>query len=217
MASKPFKRARDAESKHERRRSILDAALQLFQGGNLLPRVDDIALASKLAKGTVYLYFESREEIYLTLVEEHFTAQLQALEAYLAQTQRITADELSEWILAYQLEHPAFLPMACIVSSVLEQNVGSPAAARFKRMLAEKLVTCGRLLDQHLADLPKDEGYHLLMAIYSLLMGLWQNAHPPKALRDLLELLDLQALLLDFQAEARRSLLALCRGYTLSR
>ena len=32
--------------------------------------IDDIARAAELARGTIYLYFESKEEIYATVLEE---------------------------------------------------------------------------------------------------------------------------------------------------
>ncbi len=213
MTSKTFKRARDAAAKNERRRAILDAALSLFQAGDLLPRVDDIAQQAGLAKGTVYLYFDSREEIYLCLVEEHFKQQLDALEALLRAGSPLSPNELADWVLLYQQHHPAFLPMACIVSTVLEQNVGSAVALNFKQMLAEKLVVCGGLLEQVVKGLPEGEGTHLLLGLYCMLIGLWQTAHPPRALKGLIELMELKALMFDFTVEASHSLRALCRGY----
>jgi AcrR family transcriptional regulator len=52
-----------------RRSEILDAALKLFgKKGFAETRMDDVAEKAKVAKGTLYLYFSSKEEIYETAV-----------------------------------------------------------------------------------------------------------------------------------------------------
>ncbi|MGA7156935.1 MAG: TetR/AcrR family transcriptional regulator [Acidobacteriaceae bacterium] len=52
-----------------RRQEILTAAIKVFgKKGFAATCVGDVADAAKMAKGTVYLYFESKEEIYATAV-----------------------------------------------------------------------------------------------------------------------------------------------------
>ncbi len=52
-----------------RREEILTAAIKVFgKKGFAATSVGDVADAAKIAKGTVYLYFESKEEIYATAV-----------------------------------------------------------------------------------------------------------------------------------------------------
>jgi TetR/AcrR family transcriptional regulator len=55
---------RRAREKESRRRSILDAARAVFfEGGFQLATVDEVAERAEVSKGTVYLYFESKETI----------------------------------------------------------------------------------------------------------------------------------------------------------
>ena len=64
-----------------RRQEILVAAIKLFgRKGFDATRAEDIALAAKLAKGTIYLYFKSKEEIYGAAVAQA----IQALQAEIA-------------------------------------------------------------------------------------------------------------------------------------
>src|SRR5258706_6804614 len=52
-----------------RRETILDAALRAFaRSGFEATSVDAIAAEASIAKGTVYLYFESKAEIYLSAI-----------------------------------------------------------------------------------------------------------------------------------------------------
>jgi len=62
-----------------RRNEILAAAIKVFgKKGFAATCVDDIAAAADIAKGTLYLYFESKQDMYATAVQRAF-AQLQAL------------------------------------------------------------------------------------------------------------------------------------------
>ncbi len=69
-----------------RRREILAAAVKVFgRQGFADTCVDDIAAAAKIAKGTLYLYFRSKEEIYVAAIQAA-TEQLHRLA-----TDRLTA------------------------------------------------------------------------------------------------------------------------------
>lgn len=60
---------RRLREKEARRHQILDAARDLFfQKGFEATTIEDIAARVELSKGTLYLYFSSKEEIYFTLM-----------------------------------------------------------------------------------------------------------------------------------------------------
>ena len=53
-----------------RREQILEAAYQLFhETGFSAATMDQIAERAELAKGTLYLYFKSKEEVYYALLD----------------------------------------------------------------------------------------------------------------------------------------------------
>lgn len=57
-----------------RRETILEAARSVFfSKGMMAATIDEIAEKCGLAKGTLYLYFKSKEEIYLSLMDEGTT------------------------------------------------------------------------------------------------------------------------------------------------
>lgn len=64
----PVLKKRTVKPAEERKKDILEAALQLFASkGFNDTTMDDIALSAGVAKGTIYLYFESKERILLAL------------------------------------------------------------------------------------------------------------------------------------------------------
>lgn len=62
---------RKEREKNLRRRAILQAAKKVFyKNGFSNTRLEDIADACELSAGTIYLYFKSKEEIYVSLLFE---------------------------------------------------------------------------------------------------------------------------------------------------
>src|SRR5688572_11769799 len=83
-------RARKEEDKQAKREQILAAAAKLF---TRMPfediKVERIAEACGFAKGTVYLYFPSKEELFLELYERE-------LDAWFARTSDLFAQKRPE-------------------------------------------------------------------------------------------------------------------------
>src|ERR1700676_2857477 len=62
-------RGRPAPDPIQRRKAILDAALEEFAArGFAATRLDDVARRAEVAKGTIYLYFRDKESLFQELV-----------------------------------------------------------------------------------------------------------------------------------------------------
>jgi len=87
-------RARREREKEERRQSILRAAREVFlEEGFHRATVDSIAERAEVSKGTVYLYFESKETLLARLLLEGLEALLGYLEEAYAQDRVLDAEE----------------------------------------------------------------------------------------------------------------------------
>ena len=70
-----------ADSKNQRIDQILDAALRLFaREGFHAASMDDLVAESGLSKGSLYWYFESKDDIVFGVLKRMFEAELQGLE-----------------------------------------------------------------------------------------------------------------------------------------
>lgn len=82
--------------KLDRERQILDVAADLFrQRGYQGMRMDDLAEAVKLNKGTLYHYFSSKAELLYRIYRDTSTEIIEAMRAHPADA---PPDELLEWI-----------------------------------------------------------------------------------------------------------------------
>jgi len=87
-------RARREREKEERRQSILRAAREVFfKHGFHRATVDNVAERAEVSKGTVYLYFESKETILAHLLLEGLSELIAELEQAYAGGKSLPADE----------------------------------------------------------------------------------------------------------------------------
>jgi len=189
--------------KELRRHALLDAGRRLFQARpRQLPTVAAIAEDCRLAKGTVYLYFRSKEEIFIALLADDFDrlfagiAALPMRAASVPEFARIFCDAY----LAFLAAHPEFLRLAAMASSVLEQTVAPDVVLAFKTRLADGLQTSGSRLEAAMGLAPAS-GAQLLLQTYALTLGLWQAYDLPPALENMLSAPALQVLRPDFARE----------------
>ncbi len=94
---------RRAREKELRRRSILDSARAVFfEDGFHLATVDDVAARAEVSKGTVYLYFESKETILAHLLLEGLDELVAVLEeAYAAERDIAPGERLRRLAMGY--------------------------------------------------------------------------------------------------------------------
>jgi AcrR family transcriptional regulator len=88
--------------KDARPQELLNAALDLFvERGFAATRLDDIAKRAGVSKGTLYLYFESKEELFKAVVRESVVPMIGAAEDLVDQSSGSSADLFREVILAW--------------------------------------------------------------------------------------------------------------------
>lgn len=180
-------RANDEQAKLTRRKDILLAARRLFLADpHQLPSAAAIAQKSGLAKGTVYLYFRTKEEIFLALLEEEFAGLLGGIQALFAAHHPLSIAVFLQHYLGYLKAHPDFLRLDAMSYSVLEQNMPDEKLRDFKLQLVNALTSAGAQLDQAL-HLQSGRGVELLMRTYAITRGLWQSLAYPPALQLILE------------------------------
>lgn len=168
-------RAVDLEGKEERRNAILDAAESLLtRAPERIANVAEVADEAGLAKGTVYLYFPSKDELLLALHERHVEGYFSALIGFLDRSPSVAIDDMLEITLAHLAASPAFLSLATRCLGGMETDVPRETALAFKARMSERLATAGSGLERHFAELAPGEGVALLRHTYALILGLWQ-------------------------------------------
>ena len=170
------KRAYDSAAKEARHQAILDAASGLFATTEQMPSVSQIAEAAGLAKGTVYLYFRTKEEIFAFLLQDGWRHVLEgAGQALTAEPSPVLA--IASFVDAYSegaCSNGNLLRLDALSKGLLEENMTPEALDAFKTSLFRQMQACGALIEEKL-DLSQGRGDQLLIRSYALTRGLWQT------------------------------------------
>jgi len=209
MTRGQLRRAVGAGDKVERRAAIVRAAEALLHRDPAARfSVEALARRAGLAKGTVYLYFGSREEVLLALHEQQLHALFDVLEGALARP-RARARSVVRAGLSHHAAHPEFYPLAANCRSMLDTNVRAQAALAFHVAIAKRLGAMGKRVEALYPGLKRGEGAALLTNSYALMIGLWQQVDVPADLREAMQRDDLRILRIDFEKQLERALLDL--------
>jgi AcrR family transcriptional regulator len=159
-------RANPITDKAERHRDILDAAEALLrEASDQSINMADVAQRAGIAKGTVYLYFASKEELLLALHERHVLDFFDAMDARLESSDAVSSEDLLKVIQSH-------------VMDILGRGIPLDVSFAFKQRLAQRIGTTGALIEKRFELHPKREGVALLMHTNALVLGLWQMLRP---------------------------------------
>ncbi|HYC35146.1 MAG TPA: TetR family transcriptional regulator [Usitatibacter sp.] len=206
-------RAVALEDKAERRNAILDAAEKLFlKHPERMASVSEVAALASLAKGTVYLYFPSKEEMLLALHERHVAHFFTALMQRLAARGRLDFDDIFPVTREHLIRRAGYLELTSRCFGLMDREIPKDTALAFKARVAATLQAAGVHLERHFR-LPAGDGVTLLLHSYGLIVGLWQLLHPNERLGRAMKRPELRALDRDYEREIEAALRALWSGH----
>ncbi len=117
--------------KEARPEEITDAALQLFtEKGFSATRMIDVAKAAGISKGTLYLYFESKEAIFRDVVQQRITPQLDTVEKLVDEFAGSHADLLKQMITGWWMG-VACTPLSAIPKIIVSESGNFPELAEY--------------------------------------------------------------------------------------
>ena len=169
MASQParFSRARSPQEKQLRRGDILRAAERLWTTTPYAElSMNQVAREVKLAKGTLYLYFQTKEELFLALLGEHYQRWFARLGELLDEQQPRSPDEVARAITHSLRGFEPMRRLQLLLGSVLSR---SDQSLDFRRQVLA-------LMQQAALKLPysPDVALRVLMHTEALCVG-WQH------------------------------------------
>jgi AcrR family transcriptional regulator len=168
-------RAIQAEDKQERHDAILDAAERLLaRSPERVANVAEVADEAGLAKGTVYLYFPSKEALLLAVHDRAIEAFFHAVIALVEGNEQVGIEDMLALTRRHLVLPPLVLPLAARCFGLMAHSLPVEAAIAFKQRMAARLERAGAGLERHFPQLAAGDGVALLRRSYALIIGLWQ-------------------------------------------
>lgn len=167
-------RARDAEQKQQRRQTLIDAGWAIYlESDGQLPSVAQISARAGLAKGTFYIYFKTKEELFVELVAIAMDELFLKLNTYLDQTDATPRGCIEVFVNAVDREAP-IIKLGPMLTGVLERNTEASIIIGFKRRLVSNLLHCGQKLSQRFSGVDARSAARTLMRSYAVVLGIAQ-------------------------------------------
>jgi AcrR family transcriptional regulator len=197
-------RARSAEEKAGRAEALVAAARRALERDIYdAVTMTDVAAEIGLSKASAYLYFPTKESLFLRVIEDELGAWFARVERGLKST---TAAGVPKLIARSLAEEPVLLQLLTLLHGRIETNLTLNEIAGFKAFLGTSLTRVGAALEQKLA-LAKGRGAQLLLRLHALTIGLKQMADPPDLVRAAIRANPpLAAMVPDFEAELAAAL-----------
>ncbi len=212
------RRARSEWDKQQRRTHILTTALALWNEQTFAHfSMAELAARCDLAKGTLYLYFQTKEALFLAVLERLLGAWFADLGASLAAADQLDPAAATDLICASLARHPSLSRLLPIAASILEQNITQDVARAYKQQLLNWCVAAGPALESRLRFIAPGDGLRLLMQIYALVVGLGQMADPSPVVVEVLTDPALAALRVTFDPSLRHTLGLILYGLAAER
>lgn len=209
----PKHRAVTESQKLARRTDILKVAQHRF---TTTPydalSMSEVADEAGLAKGTLYLYFKSKEEMFLSIYTDELNAWFDELDQGLraggdssvAGFLKLLGDSLTR--------RPELLRLIAILHTKLEGNVDAATARRFRMWLEERRRSTGTLLEKRALFLKPGQGAALLQQIDALVIGFQHLAEPAGGMKEALQAPDMAAYRTDLREALLRTINTLLTG-----
>ena len=191
-------RARSSEQKALRRHAVLETAEVYFKEvGYEAFSMAQLAKKSGVAKGTLYLYFNTREELFLTLYEQSLVRWSQIFIGSLSDT--MTSKTYAQSLYKTTQADGVFLPLLIRLEHVIEHNVAIPRLIESKRVFINQVEAVAAATSTALR-LSTAQATEVVKTMGVLLIGATQTDKSP-ALDDEDLPADVQYLITSFSSE----------------
>lgn len=205
------RRARSPAAKDARRHALVYAAAEIFSERRYAAvSMAEIARRAGVAKGTTYLYFPTKETLFLDLFLRRLNDWIEEVMPVLAAAKSAAAvgDAFADTL----ANHDQLVRLIALLHGTLEHNVEAEDALKFKRKLINALAPVAMAIEVA-AGLPTMQGVRALVQIQAMAVGIAQMAFPAPAVAEALESDDVAILRVEFCETMRHTIGALLRGW----
>jgi AcrR family transcriptional regulator len=176
-----WKRATTEDKRAARRTRILNAASTLLESWSLDDvNVDRIAKAAGIAKGTVYLYFRTREELVLEVFDRHHGLWLEALETELRDgTAPLRPEEAARLTVSTLLDNPLLIRLYGQMGAIVAGNISLEAGRDLRLRQASRIAVIARALERRFSGVTSAQASRWLVRVEAFAAGIVPRTGAP--------------------------------------
>lgn len=208
-------RARSAEAKDQRRAALIDAASGLFADADFdAITIARVAEAAGMAKGTAYLYFPTKEALFLELVRAELSTWLAAfIQVIKRQRAANPALAVPKALAKSFAQHPQMRRLLVLQHTVLEPKLDDATALGFKLQMLALMDEATTAIAPKIPGWRREDAQVFVMQAVALVISVTQLSEPsPVIARVLASDARLRPMRIDFEPFMARTLTTLVSG-----
>ena len=133
----------------------------------------DIGKRTSFTRTSIYNYFQTKEEIFLALLQREYEAWISDLEAKMAKQRTLSADALAGMLADTLQRRRCMLKLMSMNLYDMEGNSRMENLVAFKRVYARSMMTVSRCLQSWMPAMKEEDIQDFLYAFFPFLFGVY--------------------------------------------
>lgn len=166
-----------AELTSARKDEIINACEALYQTMSFKEiTIKEIGAATSFTRTSIYNYFQTKEEIFLALLQREYGLWIADLKDMTARQEKMSADEFAG-ALARSLERrPQLLKIMSMNHYDMEENSRPERLAEFKVVYGQALQTVRNCLEQYFPHMDEGDRQNFIYTFFPFMFGIYPYA-----------------------------------------
>ena len=163
-----------AQLTEARKEEIIAACATLYEEkGFKETTIKDIGKAITLTRTGIYIYFETKEEIFLALLGREYDAWVSEMREIMARKTAMTRNDVAEVLAGTLTNHPRLLRLLSMNLYEMEANSRLERLVEFKKSFGASLETVDLLLRQYIPDMNEEQRGKFVYAFFPFIYGIY--------------------------------------------
>lgn len=160
-----------------RQDEILNAAEKLYKTKSFKDiTLNDIASLTTFKRTSIYNYFQTKEEIFLSLNKRQYETWCKDLESIIQNNETLSGEKIAD-LIAHSLEkREEMLKLMCMNHFDMEANSRIEILTEFKVVFGASMKTVKRILEKFCPDMNENEIQNFIYALYPFIYGIYPYA-----------------------------------------
>ena len=162
------------ELTNARREEIINACKILYESmGFKDVTIKEIARYTSFSRPSIYNYFETKEEIFLAILEKEYWLWVEELENVMDENASLSRDEIARTLAKTLCDRELILKIVSMNHFDMEANSRKEALVEFKRAYGATLVAVDRMLAKYCPEKTKEDRQAFIYAFFPFIYGIY--------------------------------------------
>ena len=157
-----------------RREEIIAACAELNETMSFREiTIKEIGAATSFTRTSIYNYFETKEEIFLALLQKEYELWVDAMNAVMEQNETMTRSEIADTLARTLTDRPRLLRLLSMNLFDMEANSRAERLSEFKVAFGASLDTVTRMLEKYVPEMDAPARQEFLYAFFPFIYGIY--------------------------------------------